>query len=130
MECLLNDRARQLRKNATDAENRMWYFLRNRRLNGLKFNRQYIIEPYIVDFVCRDKNLIIEIDGAQHAENIEYDLERTSFLKSNGYKVLRFWNNEVMHNINAVLELILSSSEPSPALRAPSPSSGRGDLKQ
>ncbi len=114
MKISLNDRARELRRNSTDAENRMWYFLRNRRLHGFKFSRQYVVEPYIVDFICREKNLIIELDGGHHTENVLYDEERTHFLELNGYKVLRFWNHEVLNNINAVLDLILQSLRPSP----------------
>jgi very-short-patch-repair endonuclease len=114
MKISLNDRARELRKNFTEAENRMWYFLRNRQLNGYKFNRQYVVEPYIVDFICRAKNIIIEIDGGHHAENLTYDQERTLFLEAKEYKVLRFWNNEVLNNITGVLEMILKSLGPSP----------------
>jgi very-short-patch-repair endonuclease len=92
----------------TDAENRIWYFLRNRRLNGYKFVREFVIGPYIVDFVCREKRLIIEIDGSQHMEALEYDKRRTEFLEMNGYRVFRIWNNEVFKNIHGVLETILS----------------------
>ncbi len=77
----------------------MWYFLRNRRLNGYKFVREYVIGHYIADFVCRDKKLIVEIDGSQHMEAAEYDQRRTNFLSANGYKVIRFWNNEILKNV-------------------------------
>lgn len=87
----------------------MWCFVRNRRLNGNKFVRQYIIEPYIVDFICREKKLIIELDGSHHADAVSYDLERTCYLEGQGYRVLRFWNNEVLNSINSVLERILQS---------------------
>lgn len=97
----------------TEAENRMWYFLRNRRLNGYKFVREYVIGNYIADFVCRDKKLIIEIDGGQHMDAVEYDQQRTEYLMANGYRVLRFWNNEVFHNVHVVLETILGSLEES-----------------
>ena len=109
MTALLNERARDLRKRSTDAENRLWYFVRNRRLNDHKFVRQFIVGPYIVDFVCREKKLIIELDGSQHADAIIYDQERTYYLEGEGYRVLRFWNNEVSNNINDVLEMILES---------------------
>ena len=104
----MKSRARNFRKNMTDAENRMWYFLRNRRLKGYKFVREYVIDPYIVDFLCREQKIIVEIDGGQHAdaEAIEYDKKRTAFLEKKGYRVLRFWNEEVFINIDDVLEAI------------------------
>ena len=104
----MKERARSLRKNMTDAENRMWYFLRNRRLNGYKFVREFVIGAYIADFVCREKKLIVEIDGGQHMEALEYDKQRTEFLEKNGYRVFRVWNNEVFNNIHGVLETILN----------------------
>ncbi|HVT61982.1 MAG TPA: DUF559 domain-containing protein [Legionellaceae bacterium] len=107
----MKERARVLRKNRTDAENRIWYFLRNRRLCGYKFVREYVIDNYIADFVCRDKKLIVEIDGSQHIEAIEYDQKRTNYLTSNGYRVVRFWNNEVFNDIQCVLETILNALE-------------------
>jgi len=105
------ERAKELRQNMTEAENRMWYFLRNRRLGGHKFVRELVIGNYIADFVCREKKLIIEIDGSQHMEAIEYDNRRTYYLESKGYKVLRFWNNEVFNNIYGVLDSILNALE-------------------
>ena len=110
----MKERARCFRKNMTDAENRIWYFLRNRRLNGYKFVREVVIGPYIADFVCREKKLIIEIDGSQHAEAVQYDKCRTEFLEMNGYSVLRFWNNEVFKDIQSVLETILNLLENMP----------------
>lgn len=107
MQTILHRRARILKENITDAENRMWYFVRNRRLNGHKFVRQYIIEPYIVDFICREKRMIIELDGSHHLHTVMYGQERTEYLEGKGYKVLRFWNNEVLHDIDNVLEMIL-----------------------
>lgn len=104
----MNDYARTLRKNMTEAENRMWYYLRNRRLGGYKFVRQYTIGNYIVDFICREKNLIIEIDGGQHMTAVAYDEQRSDYLKSRGYRVLRVWNNEVFNNIQGVVQSILS----------------------
>ena len=95
----------------TDAENRLWYFLRNRRLNGYKFVRELAIDCYIADFVCREKRIIVEIDGGQHMEAMEYDQRRTAFLEKKGYRVLRFWNNEVFTNVNGVLETILDLLE-------------------
>lgn len=100
--------ARNLRVNQTDAEMRIWSHLRNRGLGGARFRRQITIDPYIVDFICTDRKLIIEIDGGQHAEQVEADAERTEFLKLRGYRVLRFWNNEVLENTEGVLEVILA----------------------
>ncbi len=107
MEQIMQARARMLRKNSTDAENKLWYFLRNRNFNKLKFRRQYVIGQYIVDFICIRRKLIIELDGGQHAQNSCYDERRTAFLESKGYTVLRFWNNEVFIEIEGVLSTIL-----------------------
>lgn len=100
--------AKQLRQTQTDAENYLWFQLRNRALNGIKFRRQVPIEQYIVDFLCMEKKLIIELDGSQHIDNIEYDSIRTEYLNSKGYKVLRIYNNEIFNNIDNVLEYIYS----------------------
>ena len=116
----LKERARQLRLHPTDAEDRVWSLLRNRQLNGHKFHRQYIIGFYIVDFVCREKNLVLELDGEHHKENIGYDEERTRFLNSQDYKVLRFWNYEVFNNIEGVINCIVNALGPY-IKRSPSP---------
>lgn len=105
--------ARKLRKNQTPQEQKLWNTLRNHQINNLEFRRQHPIGDYIVDFICKPKKLIIELDGGQHniPENIDYDNKRTEFLKSKGYYVLRFWNNDVDYNIEGVmmeLERILS----------------------
>jgi very-short-patch-repair endonuclease len=105
---MLTEYARTLRKSMTDAESRMWYYLRNRRLAGYKFVRQYAIGKYIVDFICREKNLIIEVDGGQHMNAIEYDEQRSMYLKNRGYQVFRVWNNDVFNNIQGVIESILN----------------------
>ncbi len=104
-------KAKELRKNCTDAEKIMWEILRAKNLFGLKFRRQQPIGKYVVDFVCFDKKLIIELDGGQHGEeqNRLKDDERTKYLEHLGYKVLRFWNNDVLHNIDGVTDVILSS---------------------
>lgn len=104
----LTERARNLRSNQTDAEKHLWSFLRNRRLQGHKFYRQYPIFPYFVDFLCRDKKLVIEIDGGQHSDN-QKDLNRTKYLEEKGYNVVRFWNNEVLNNTEGVLIQILQT---------------------
>ena len=100
-------RAKKLRKINSDAERWLWSALRDRRLLRYKFRRQYIIEPYIVDFVCLSKKLIIELDGSQHAERQEYDAKRTIFLESKGFKVMRFWNNVVLSEKENVLSSII-----------------------
>jgi very-short-patch-repair endonuclease len=89
---------------------RIWLALRDRRLGGFKFVRQETIVPYIADFVCRDRKLIVELDGGQHSEN-NGDRIRDAFLAAEGYKVLRFWNNDVMTNRDGVLAVILAALE-------------------
>ena len=110
----MKERARTLRQEMTDAENRLWYFLRNRRFSGYKFVRQLVIGVYIIDFACRDKKLIIELDGSQHLDAVVYDQKRTNYLIANGYHVIRFWNNDIFHNVSSVLETILIALESIP----------------
>ncbi len=95
---------RALRNTQTEAETIFWNQIRAKRFFGLKFKRQYSIDRYVVDFFCHSKNIAIEIDGGQHAENIEYDNARTKFLNALGIKVLRFWNNDIINNLDGVLE--------------------------
>ena len=104
----MKERARCLRKSMTPAEQRLWYFLRDRRLGGYKFVREYVVGPYTADFVCRHKKVIIEVDGGQHANAVVYDQQRTNFLEKNGYQVLRVWNDEVFINMKGVAEAILN----------------------
>jgi len=104
------NKARRLRRDSTDAEMRLWLKLRDRRLAGFKFIRQYLIGPYVVDFVCRDNKLIIEVDGGQHAENAQ-DRTRDRDLAEEGFRVLRFWNTDVLSNIDGVLATILANWE-------------------
>ena len=99
---------RKLRGNQTDAERKLWFALRDRRLSGFKFVRQEAIGPFIVDFVCREKNVIIEVDGGQHSENAG-DVRRDAYLAGEGYRVLRFWNNDVLANREGVLLTILDA---------------------
>lgn len=113
----------QLRTNSTDAEKYLWHSLRNRQLAGSKFRRQHPIPPYTVDFVCLERRLIVELDGGQHAEAVIYDASRTVFLEGLGYRVLRFWNNDVLGNMQAVPEEILRELSASPSPR-PSPPEG------
>ena len=100
--------AKNMRSNMTKEEVKLWNIVRAKKLLGYKFKRQVLIGEYIVDFLCEEKKLIIEIDGGQHNEtnNIIYDKNRTIYLEQQGYKVLRFWNNEVWDNIKGVVEVI------------------------
>lgn len=110
----LGARARSLRRNTSDAERLLWYRLRGRRLAGYKFRRQVIIEPYIVDFACFETKLIVEADGGQHAEQRAYDGRRSAYLEAMGYRVLRFWNHEILAETEAVLERICGALIESP----------------
>ena len=95
-----------LRKRPTDAEQLLWNKLRQKQLEGFKFRRQQPIDHYIVDFVCFERRIVIEVDGGQHAMQKEDDILRDTYLTQQGFQVLRFWNNEVLQNINGVLEVI------------------------
>ena len=101
--------ARALRANQTDAETRLWLRLRDRRLAGAKFRRQAAIGPYIADFACFPARLIVELDGGQHAQDADADAARTAWLEGQGFRVLRFWNNDVLANTEGVLERILEA---------------------
>jgi very-short-patch-repair endonuclease len=119
-----SNKARILRRNSTDAERRLWAALRDRRLRGYRFRRQYPIGPFIVDFACTRHQLVIEADGGQHAQNNE-DTVRTAWLEAHGWRVLRFWNGDVLGTIDGVLETIVRAIEepPHPSL---SPGGGEG----
>ena len=97
-------RARVLRKNMTSQERKLWDIIRNRQFFGYRFLRQYCIGNYIVDFINREKNIILEIDGGQHnhPNDISYDKERTEYLNSQGYTVIRYWNNDIYNNVDGV----------------------------
>ncbi|MBI2090618.1 MAG: endonuclease domain-containing protein [Deltaproteobacteria bacterium] len=113
----LRDRARQLRHNQTEAEQRLWTRLRARQLCGAKFRRQHPIGHFIADFCCVEYGLVVELDGGHHAQQVEGDQRRSAFLERSGYRVLRCWDNEVMEDIEAVLEQIaavLSDPHPNP----------------
>ncbi len=103
----LTERARRLRVDQTDVERRLWKRLRNRQLGGWKWKRQVPREPYIVDFLCPEAGVVVELDGGQHAEAAAYDVRRTAFLQSLGLMVLRFWNLELVENMEGVCETIL-----------------------
>lgn len=121
---IIRQRARRLRREATDAESLLWFFLRNRRLAGFKFRRQYPYGPYILDFYCPAAGLAVEVDGGQHAEyeQAQRDTERTAVLNAAGIRVIRFWNHHVLNETEAVLETILEALFPSP----PSGERGQG----
>lgn len=103
-------RAIELRKELTPAERKLWAVIRNDQL-GVNFRRQHAIGNFIPDFVCIEKKLIIELDGSQHLEQEEYDTERTKYLESQGFKVIRFWNNDVMNNIEGVILAVMNALE-------------------
>ena len=107
----LTPRARRLRRESTDAERVLWRLLRNRQLGGWKFRRQVPIGRYIVDFVCFDKRLIVEIDGGHHQLQADHDDKRTKWLASEGFRVIRFWNNAVLGEIAAVQQAVLTELE-------------------
>ncbi len=104
----LTAKARELRCNLTPQEKILWNILKNRQFYGYRFLRQYIIGNYIVDFICKEKHIIIEIDGGQHnkEKDIVYDTKRTKYLNSKGYQVIRFWNNDIDNNIEGVYKIL------------------------
>ena len=118
-------RAKQLRKNMTDAERLLWQRLRLNQIHGHKFRRQFPIDPYIVDFICLENRLIVELDGGQHATQREYDSVRSKWLEAQGFQVIRFWNHEVMQNTDAVVEEIARKLPPTLVL----PRKGGGKWK-
>jgi very-short-patch-repair endonuclease len=114
-------RSRELRLNATEAERRLWARLSARQVAGTRFNRQFPIGPFVCDFVSRTAKLIIEVDGGQHANRAEADASRTAYLKIKGYRVIRFWNNDVLENTDGVVQAIervlLDNPSPNPSRR-------------
>ena len=104
-------KARTLRKNSTDAERLLWKHLRMRQMGAYKFRRQHPIGVYIADFVCLGKKLIIELDGGQHTEQVEYDENRSAWLKERGYRVLRYWNHDALKTPDVVMANILEEIE-------------------
>jgi very-short-patch-repair endonuclease len=103
--------ARNLRKEPTPAERKLWAYLRGNKLNGVNFRRQHAIGNYVPDFCSPKAKLIIELDGSHHLEQEEYDVERTAFLESKGYRILRFWNSDVMNDIDGVIRAIVFAIE-------------------
>ena len=123
-------KAQELRQHSTDTEHALWKRLRNRQLVGCKFRRQVPLGKYIVDFVCFEKKVIIEVDGGQHLERVSYDSDRTTWLESQGFQVLRFWNHEVLADPEAVQEALLvalQGDSPSPQSPSPQPSPVKGE---
>ncbi len=99
-------RAGELRREPTPAEAKLWAYLRGDKLNGVSFRRQHAIGNFIPDFVSIKRKMIIELDGGHHLEQAEYDIERSEYFESQGYKVIRFWNNDVMNDLNGVIRVI------------------------
>jgi very-short-patch-repair endonuclease len=120
----IRTRARELRNNPTDAERVLWGQLRLWQLDGYKFRRQQPLGRYIVDFVCLEKRVVVEVDGGQHAEQATLDAERDNWLRDEGFTVLRFWNHDVLKNIDAVKEQIYKALQNTPYLN-PSPQGER-----
>lgn len=112
-------RSRELRSNATDAERRLWRELSARKIVGIRLNRQFPIGPFICDFVSRGAKLVVEVDGGQHTARADADKRRTAYLQSQGYRVIRFWNNDVLENTDGVVRAIevvlLNSPSPGPS---------------
>ncbi len=107
--------AQELRLNTTPAEAKLWSFLRRHQLKDVGFRRQHAIGNFVVDFCAPRQKLVIELDGSHHLDQMEYDAERSDFLKIKGYRILRFFNNDVMNDINGVIKVILEAIEtPSP----------------
>jgi very-short-patch-repair endonuclease len=125
MNIRLQSFAKSLRNGMTDAEQKLWVHLRAHRLVGFKFKRQQPLGPYIADFVCLRARLIVEVDGSQHLENVR-DAKRDEWFAANGFRVLRFWNNQVLQETEAVLEEILRTVEETP-LPQPLSREGRGE---
>ncbi|MDD5465772.1 MAG: DUF559 domain-containing protein [Candidatus Omnitrophica bacterium] len=117
MKKLLTPNAKRLRNNPTEAEKYLWYMFRNKNL-GVKFRRQTVIGKFIVDFVCFENKLIVEIDGGQHAQS-EYDSARDQWLREQGFKILRFWNHDVLGKRDGVLQKIVEHLKSTPSLALP-----------
>jgi very-short-patch-repair endonuclease len=125
--------ARKLRSRMTDAERKLWFALKDRRFEAFKFRRQVPVGPYIADFLCFESRLIVEVDGGQHAESVR-DAERDAWLSQNAFRVVRFWNNDVLQNLEGVLTSLAmelnTTPHPSSRLRETPPSPARGEGKK
>lgn len=122
-------KARELRKNSTEAERRLWQHLRLRQFEGHKFRRQQPLGPYIVDFVCLEKKIVLEVDGGQHSTQVQYDQKRSAWLEVQGFRVLRFWNTEVLKEIDMVKAMIWEAVTQSHPHLNPPPSRGRKETQ-
>ena len=114
---MANERARELRRTMNAPERKLWRSLSDRKAAGLRFRRQHPIGIYIADFICLERRLVVEVDGGQHGEDVQiaHDLRRTAWLNAEGYRVLRFWSNEVMSNTDGVIAMIVGEAmNPSP----------------
>jgi very-short-patch-repair endonuclease len=129
----LTKAARQLRSRMTDAERKLWFALKDRRFDAFKIRRQVPVGPYIADFLCFESRLIVEVDGGQHAESAR-DVERDAWLAQNAFRVVRFWNNDVLQNLEGVLTSLAAelnaTPHPSSSLRSTPPSPARGEGKK
>jgi len=121
------NQARKLRRTFTDAELRLWLLLRRRNLKDFKFRRQHPLGPYIVDFICLEHRLVIEVDGSQHQEQIPYDSKRTGDLEAAGYRVLRFWDNDVLLKTDDVMQVIYQALQTTPHPNPLPVDTGRGN---
>ena len=123
---ILKPFSRSLRRKQTEAERKLWNHLRSRCFKDLKFRRQQPVGPYIADFCCLEGKLVVEVDGGQHLEHGDEDEQRTKFLKKEGFRVIRFWDNEVLARIEDVLEYIYQTIRETPSPQ-PSPLKGEGE---
>jgi very-short-patch-repair endonuclease len=105
----MKDFARSLRWNATDAERVLWKHLRRRQIDGFRFRRQRPFGPYVCDFICLEARLIVELDGSQHVDQAQYDARRDAFMRAHDFRIARFWNADVMTNVEAVLDTIFEA---------------------
>jgi len=122
---MANARAKLLRSVPTDAERKLWSILRRKQIGGHRFRRQHPLGRYIVDFVCLDRRFVVEVDGGQHAAARAEDAKRTAWLESRGYRVIRFWNNEVLENLEGIVRVIEAALDDAPPLPDPPPRGGR-----
>jgi very-short-patch-repair endonuclease len=118
----IKNNSRHLRNNMTDVERMLWAKIRGKQLQGFRFRRQHPLGVYIVDFICLELKLVIELDGSQHMQQQEYDMKRSQWLQKNSFTVMRFWNNDVLDNLDAVVQSIYNHLPPS----QPSPLKGEG----
>jgi very-short-patch-repair endonuclease len=124
-------RARRLRRDMTDAERKLWRHLRRLPIEHSHFRRQATIGPYFADFACHERRLVIEVDGAQHnqPENVARDAERSAYLRAQSYRVLRFWNNDVLNNIDSVMEAVLEAMHQNETSPPPLPPPHRAKMR-